>query len=184
MAVRAGDRIRFIPIVVVGTLAPGLLLALMAGLTGAIPVWWSIPFGLACGALAAWASLTFFGVAQIERLAAAAAHGGRHYYFEQQEIQVRFDEAGGAWLRLADIRRCVGGDTHGIRHYASTEACLVDGEGRAIYLSIGGVRRYVRLVRHADKRAFLLWFERDFVVPIERRRERNLPLHSTGGGRI
>ena len=181
---RAGDRIRFIPIVVVGTLVPGFLLALMAGLTETIPVWWSIPFGLAFGASTAWASFTFFGVSHLERLAAVAAHGGRHYYFEREEIQVRFDEAGGPWLRLADIRRCVGGDASGIRHYAPTDASLLDGEGRAIYLSIAGVRRYVRLVRHADRGAFLLWFERDFVVPIERRRERKLPLHSTGGGRI
>jgi hypothetical protein len=179
-----GDKIRMVQVGVLGACAPACLYALLGFASERFPLWWAIPFGVATGLATTWAASTFFGITQLHQLAARSVHGGRHYYFGLQELRVVFDDDGCAWMRLDDVRLCVGGDGRGVRHYAPAEATLVQGAGRHVYLSVAGVRRYLRLARHADLAAFTLWFERDFVIPLERRRERNLPLHSTGGGRI
>lgn len=179
---RSGDRVRLIPVIVLGTFAPMLLLGLLSLASGRFPLWWALPVGLACGGIAAWAVLTFFGVAHLERMAAKAVHGGRHYYFGHDEIRVLFDDDDRAWLRLADIRVCLGGDGRGVRHFAPAELTLIAGEGAKPYLSIDGVRRYIKTSRHPDRQRFVLWFEREFVAPLEKRRERHLPMQSTGSG--
>jgi hypothetical protein len=181
---RVGDKVRFIQVALLGGFAPALVFGFFAWITGRVPLWWALLLGLVCGAIAIWAGWTFFGITHLERLAAHAVHGGRHYYFEHEEIRVVFDDYEEAWIRLADVRRCVGGDASGIRHFHPREAARVDGGGRHVYLSVVGVRRYLKTLRHPDKQRFSVWFERDFVTPFERRRERNLPLHSTGSGRV
>jgi len=181
---RVGDKVRAIQVALIGGLAPGLVFGLLAWVTGRVPVWWSVFIGIGTATLAIWAAWTFFGIAHLERMAARAAHGGRHYYFGQQEIRVVFDDADGAWLRLADVRCCIGGDAARIRHFLPSEATTFSGSGRHVYLSEPGVRRYVAVTRHPDLQKFMLWFERDFIAPLDARRARNLPLHGTGSGRI
>jgi hypothetical protein len=181
---RLGDRVRVLRLGLLGAGAPGALMFVALWATGKASLWWALPFALAAGLLTAWAMTTFFGVAQLERLAARAVHGGRHYYFGHDELRVVFDDDGGAWMRQADVTRVVGGDPRGIRHFTPDEATAIEGGGRHVYLSVAGVRRYLNTTRHPDRQKFLLWFERDFIAPIEKRRARNLPLHSTGAGRI
>ena len=179
-----GDKVRMLQVAILGGLAPALVFALMAFASGRMPVWWALPFGLATCLFTVWAAGTFFGISWLHGLAARAVHGGRHYYFGLQEIRVVFDDEDEAWLRLADLRACIGGDGRGVRHYSVLEATRVEGQGDQPYLSVAGVRRYMRMARHPDLAAFALWLERDFVMPLERRRERSLPLHSSGEGRI
>ena len=181
---RVGDKVRALQVALIGGLAPGLVFGLLAWVTGRVPVWWAIVIGISTAALAIWAAWTFFGIAHLQRLAARVAHGGRHYYFGHEEIRVVFDDNDSAWLCLADLRRCIGGDAGRIRHFLPTEATTFRASSRQVYLSEAGVRRYVAVTRHADLQKFTLWFERDFISPIEKRRARNLPLHPTGGGRI
>lgn len=181
---RVGDKVRFLQVAVLGGLGPAALFAALAWATGRMPVWQGVLIGLGTGGFAIWAAWTFFGVTHIERLAARVAHGGRHYYFGQEEIRVVFDDFEEAWVRLADLQRCIGGDPRGVRHFHATEATRIEGGGRHLYLSVAGVRRYLRTTRHPDRQKFSTWFERDFVAPFETRRARNLPLHSTGSGKI
>jgi hypothetical protein len=181
---RLGDRVRILKLGLLGAVAPGALLLVLLWATGRASPWWALPFGLASGLVTTWAMTTFFGVTQLERLAARTVHGGRHYYFGHDELRVVFDDGGRAWMRLEDVRRVAGGDPRGIRHFGPEESTTIEGGGRHAYLSVTGVRRYLNTSRHPDRQKFLLWFERDFVAPNEKRRERNLPLHSTGGGRI
>ena len=181
---RVGDKIRFLQVGLLGTLVPTALLGGFAWASERMSVWWGLAIGLACAPFAIWAGWTFFGITHLERLAARIAHGGRHYYFEHEEIRVMIDDFDDAWIRLADLRRCIGGAASGVRHYHPTEATRIKGGGRHAYLSVAGVRRYLGTTRHADKQKFSLWFERDLVAPFERRRDQGLPLHGTGSGRI
>ena len=181
---RVGDQTRLIAGTLLGACVPAALVAVVAQSTGRVSVWWVLPVALAAGTLTAWAMTTIFGLSQIARLAAQAAHGGRHYYFEQREIGVVFDDAGQVWLRLKDLQACVGGSAAVVRHFQGDEASLVQGKRRDVYLSVGGVRRLLKLNRHADRQKFLLWFERELLAPIEQRRARSLPLHSTGDGQL
>jgi hypothetical protein len=177
---RVGDQFRLLRFSLLGALAPGGLVAMIAVTSGKFPVWWAVVAGLASGALTGWAATTIFGLTQIAQLAAHAVHAGRNYYFEQIEIRVVFDDGGTAWLRLHDVRACIGGDAGSVRHFHSNEAALVEGMGRHIYLSAEGVRRYLKTNRHAARQKFHLWFERELLAPIEQRRTRGLPLHATG----
>ncbi|MBL8385074.1 MAG: hypothetical protein JNM90_18470 [Burkholderiales bacterium] len=181
---RSGDRIRALQLVPYVGLLPAALFALAAWTTGRFPVWWAVPVGLIGSVAAIWAGATFFGVTHLERLAAQAVHGGRHYYFEQHEIRVLFDEDDGLWLRLDDIRRAVGGDPRVLRHFGDDEATHFAGQRRRVFVSAAGARRYLKSSRHPDRARFLLWLERDLEAPIAKRRERGLTLHGTGGGRI
>lgn len=181
---RLGDQVRFLQIALIGCLVPGLLMAFWAWANGH-PVWWAVPSGIASGLLTSLAGWSFFfGIAQIERIAARRVHGGRHHYFEQQELRLVFDEVDDVWVCLADLQKCIGGEAAAVRHYAPHEATIFEGRGRAVYLSVAGARRYLRRSRHADLPKFVKWFECDLLAPIERRRERGLPLYSSGEGRV
>lgn len=180
---QAGDKVRLLQIGILCGLASALVVGLWA-FANERPLWWAIPPSVASGLFGAWAGLTFFGIAHIERLAAHRVHGGRHHYFERQEVRVVFDQADDVWLCLDDMRKCVGGDATAIRHYAAHEAATFEGRGRRVYLSVAGARRYLRLARHPDLPKFIAWFETDLLAPIERRRERGLPLYGSGEGRI
>lgn len=180
---RLGDQARFLQISLICSLVPGLLVAGAAWATGR-PIWWAVPIGIASGLFAGWACWSFFGIGHLERIAAHRVHGGRHHYFEQQELRIVFDEVDDLWLCLDDMRKCIGGDAAVIRHYASHEATTFAGRGRAVYLSVAGVRRYLRQSRHPDLLKFTKWFETDLLAPIERRRERGLPLYGSGEGRV
>ena len=177
---RLGDRYRLIGIGVGSSLGYALVLGAVSTQLGAFRFLWVLPASVLLGLFTAWMCVSFFGVADLERLAAHRAHGGRHYYFESQEIQVRVDVASEVWLRFADVKACIGGDAAALRHFAEHEVSLIDGEGRAPYLSFAGVRRLMRGSRHRDARKFSLWFEREMVKPVQTRRERSLPLHETG----
>ena len=180
---RAGDRVRLFQMSLLCCLAPGAMVLLWAWATGR-PLWWAIPVGMAAGLFGGWASWSFFGIASLERIAAHRVHGGRHHYFEHQEVRVLFDEVDDLWLCLDDLRKCIGGDAGAIRHYAPHEATTFEARGRAVYLSVAGARRYLRLVRHPDLLKFIKWFETDLLAPIERRRERGLPLYDSGEGKV
>ena len=180
---RLGDQVRFLQVALIGTLAPGMVVALWAWANGR-PIWWAVPIGVVSGLFAGWASWAIFGIASLERIAAHRVHGGRHHYFEQQEIRVVFDEVDDLWVCLDDMRKCIGGDAAAIRHYAAHEATTFEGRGRATYLSVDGTRRYLRLARHPDLLKFTKWFETDLLAPIERRRERGLPLYGSGDGKV
>lgn len=184
---RPGDQVRFLQVALICSLAPGLVVALWAWANGR-PIWWAVPIGMASGLFAGlasyWASCSFFGIAHLERIAAHRVHGGRHHYFEQQEVRVVFDELDDLWLCLDDLRKCIGGDVAAIRHYAPHEATTFEGRGRGAYLSVAGARRHLRLARHPDSPKFITWFETDLLAPIERRRERGLPLYGSGEGRF
>lgn len=182
-SVRLGDQVRFLLVALICCLVCGLVVALWAWVSGR-PIWWAVPIGMASGLVAGWASWSFFGVANLERIAAHRVHGGRHHYFEQQEVRLVFDQGDGIWLCLDDLRQCIGGDPAAIRHYAPHEATSFEGRGRAVYLSVAGARRYLRLSRHPDLQKFTNWFEAELLAPIERRRERGLPLYGSGEGRV
>ena len=177
---RVGDQFRLIRYSVFGALAPGALVGMIAVTSGAFPVWWALVAGIASGGLTGWAVTTLFGLTQLVDLAAQSAHGGRHYYFDQRELRVVFDGEGDVWVRLRDIQACVGGDAGVVRHFQNDEAARVEGQGRYVYLSVDGVRRFLKTSRHGDRKKFLLWFERELLLPLEQRRARGLPLHSTG----
>lgn len=178
-----GDKVRFVQIAVLCGVAPALVVGLWA-FANERPLWWAIPPGIACGLVGIWAAWTIFGIAHLERIVAHRVHGGRHHYFEQQEVRVVFDQLDDVWLRLDDLRKCIGGDVAAIRHYAPHEATTFEGRVRGVYLSVAGARRYLRLARHPDLPKFMTWFETDLLAPIERRRERGLPLYGSGEGRI
>lgn len=177
----AGDRVRLGRAALLGGLAP-LPLFVVLYMTEQAAAWKLVVLGVCSSALAAWSSATWFGLRHVHAAAARAVFGGRHYYFGHQEIRVLFDDYDEAWMRLVDIRACLGGDGRGVRHYAPGEATLIAGEGRHVFLSISGVRRYLGTSRHPDRQKFTVWLERDFLLPLEKRRERRLPLHSTGSG--
>ena len=180
---RIGDQVTFLQVTLIGSLVPGLVVVLWAWANGR-PIWWAVPVGMASGLFAAWASWALFGFAHLERIAAHRVHGGRHHYFEQQEVRVVFDEVDDVWLCLDDMRKCIGGDAAAIRHYAAHEAATFEGRGRGLYLSVAGARRYLRLARHPDLPKFMKWFETELLAPIERRRARGLPLYGSGEGRV
>ena len=177
---RLGDKYRLIGIGVGAGLGSALVLGAVSTQLGAFRFLWVLPASVLLGLFTAWMCASFFGIADLERLAAHRAHGGRHYYFESQEIQVRIDVANEVWLRFIDVRACIGGDAAALRHFAEHEVSLIDGEGRTPYLSFAGVRRLMRNSRHRDAQKFSLWFEREMVKPMLTRRERSLPVHETG----
>jgi YHS domain-containing protein len=177
----AGDKVRMLQAALMGGLAPVPIFVVLV-MTTQVAVWKLLLVGLIASIFAAWAAGTFFGLRHVHEAASRAVLGGRHYYFCHQEIRVLFDEYSDVWLRLEDIRHCLGGDGRGVRHYAPEEATLIAGQGRHLYLSEAGVRRYLGTSRHPDRQKFALWFERDFLKPLKARRERNLPLYSTGTG--
>lgn len=177
---RLGDKYRLTAIAAGSCLAFALVLGMVSSLLDAFSFRWVLPASVILGIFTAWMCTTFFGIASLERLAAHVAHGGRHYYFEAQEIQVRIDVANEVWLRFDDVRACIGGDPRALRHFSEQEVSTIDGEGRASYLSFAGVRRLLRTSRHHDAVKFSQWFEREMVNPMMNRRERALPLHATG----
>ena len=177
---RLGDKYRLIGIGVGSSLGYALVLGAVSTQLGAFRFLWVLPVSALLGLFTAWMCVSLFGIADLERLAAHRAHGGRHYYFESQEIQVRIDVANEVWLRFIDVKACIGGDPAALRHFAGHEMSLIDGEGRASYVSFAGVRRLLRTSRHRDAQKFSLWFERELVKPMQTRRDRSLPLHETG----
>ena len=179
---RAGDRIRLAQLAIYGAAVPIVVISLLSFVTGSPPIWWAPVIGVASGAFTVWAAWSMFGLSHVVDLAARAVHGGRHYFFEHEEIHVLFDEHGAPWLKLADVRRCIGGDPRRLRHYGSAEMGCFEGEGRDVFLSEAGVRRWIRTSRHRDRPGFLLWYERDFLMPLENRRRRGMRLHATGAG--
>ena len=179
---RSGDRIRLAQLAVYGAAPPMVVVGLLSFATGSPPIWWVPLIGVASGAVTVWAAWSLFGLGHVAALAAQAVHGGRHYYFGHEEIRVLFDADGAPWLRVDDVRRCIGGDTDRLRHYDAAHAGRFEGEGRKVFLSEAGVRRWVRASRHADAARFLLWYERDFLMPLENRRRRGMRLHATGDG--
>ncbi len=177
---RLGDKYRLTAIGAGAFLGFTLVLGTVSTQLGAFSFKWVLPVSALLGIFTAWICTSFFGIADLERLAAHRAHGGRHYYFESQEIQVRVDVANEVWLRFKDVRACIGGDATALRHFGDAETSLLDGEGRDAYLSFDGVRRLLRTSRHRDALKFSQWFERELVRPMLTRRARSLPIHETG----
>jgi len=178
---RTGDQARLIAI---AGLSLAAYLIVIGGLfmAAGIRLTWALPLCLGLSALTVWASISFFGVVHLERLAAHIAHGGRHYYFGAQEVDVLVDEFRRVWVRLSDVQACVGGEARLLKHYSVDEAGYFEGQGQRLFLSPAGVRRYLQGREHPDLQKFRLWFERELVMPMERRREQGLPVHGTGKG--
>ena len=59
---RLDANIRFFLVAMGGTIAPAMMFAIFAWLTGHVPLWWSIVVGVASGLVAVWGGMTFFGI--------------------------------------------------------------------------------------------------------------------------
>lgn len=102
-------------------------------------------------------------------------HDGRHdwYGFRGTRLRLFFDEVGKPWIAVKEIAQILEIEDVAVafRHYGPAEFAAQPFASGERCLSEAGLRRYLKGSRHRDAHALLLWFEREVILPLQRRRE-------------
>ena len=119
--------------------------------------------------------LVFSALDAARRKIRGVEHDGRHdwYGFRGTTMRLFFDDAGLPWIAVKEIALVLRIDdvAQALRHYGPAEFAaqsLANGEQ---CLSEIGLQRLLKHSRHRDAHALLLWFEREVMLPLRRRRE-------------
>jgi len=102
-------------------------------------------------------------------------HDGRHdwYGFRGTTLRLFFDEGGKPWIAVKEIAQILEIEDIAatFSHYGPAEIAAQPFASSERCISEGGLRRYLKQSRHRDAHALLLWFEREVILPLQRRRE-------------
>lgn len=143
------------------------------------------PFGLFAVAGAAIVLVYVFDVPQLlfsalegaRRRVRGVEHNGRHdwYGFQGTTIRVFFDDRRRPWLAVKEIAHILRIEdvADAFRHYRAAEFAQQPFAKDEYCLSEAGLRRLLKYSRHPDAHAFLLWFEREVLIPLRRRQEQS-----------
>lgn len=102
-------------------------------------------------------------------------HDGRHdwYGFRGTTLRLFFDEGESPWIAVKEIAQILEIEDLAatFRHFGPSEFAAQPFAGGERCLSEAGLRRYLKGSRHRDAHALLLWFEREVILPLQRRRK-------------
>lgn len=102
-------------------------------------------------------------------------HDGRHdwYGFRGTTLRLFFDGAGKPWIAAKEVAQILEIDdvAEAFRLYHPAEFAAQSFASNERCLSETGLRRLLKYSRHRDAHALLLWFEREVMLPLRRRRE-------------
>lgn len=102
-------------------------------------------------------------------------HDGRHdwYGFRGTTLRLYFDEGGKPWIAVKEIAQVleIKDVAEALRHYGRAEFAAQSFASDEQCLSEAGLRRLLKYSQHRDAHALLLWFEREVMLPLRRRRE-------------
>jgi len=102
-------------------------------------------------------------------------HDGRHdwYGFRGTTLRLFFDGAGKPWIAVKEVAQILEIDdvAEAFRLYGPAEFTAQSSASDERCLSETGLRRLLKYSRHRDAHALLLWFEREVMLPLRRRRE-------------
>lgn len=143
------------------------------------------PFGLFAVAGAAIVLVYVFDVPQLlfsalegaRRRVQGVEHNGRHdwYGFQGNTIRVFFDDRRRPWMAVKEIAHIIQVEdvADAFRHYRPAEFAKQPFAKDEYCLSEAGLRHLLKYSRHRDAHAFLLWFEREVLMPLRRRQEQS-----------
>lgn len=102
-------------------------------------------------------------------------HDGRHdwYGFRGTRMRLFFDETGKPWIAAKEITQVleIRDVAEKFRSYGRAEFAAQPSASGEQCLSEAGLRRLLKYSQHRDAHALLLWFEREVMLPLQRRRE-------------
>ena len=117
----------------------------------------------------------FSAAAAARRKLRGVKHAGRHdwYGFRGTTLRLYFDEGGKPWIAVKEIAQILEIEdvTAAFRHYGPAEFAAQSFAGGEQCLAETGLRRFLKYSRHRDAHALQLWFEREVILPLQRRRE-------------
>jgi len=119
--------------------------------------------------------LLFSALERARRKVRGVEHDGRHdwYGFQGNTIRVFFDDRRKPWMAVKEIAHVfqVEDVADAFRQYGPAEFAQQPFANDEYCLSEAGLRRLLKYSRHRDAQAFLLWFEREVLMPLQRRQE-------------